>query len=86
MSDVFRKTVKIFNIIRNSLSPSNRISPEIFFISGKNNDTSGNVFSVISAKHQCCSATFHLPTSGTASALQHQSRYLATKPPSNVCV
>jgi hypothetical protein len=73
-------------VLEKKILPEKKNKSRNFFYFRKNNDTSGNVFSVISAKHQCCSATFHLPTSGTASALQHQRHYLATKPPSNVCV
>jgi hypothetical protein len=39
MLDVFRKSQNFQHHVRNSLSPSNRISPEIFFYFWKNNDT-----------------------------------------------
>jgi hypothetical protein len=56
------------------------------FLFPENHHCSRNVFSVISAKHQCCSTTFYLTTSGTVSALQHQWRLLATKLPFYICV
>jgi hypothetical protein len=87
MSDVFRKTVKISDIMSEiSYRPIFDYKSRKKFLFPENHDSSRNVFSVISAKHQCCSTTFYLTTSGTVSALQHQWRLLAAKLPFYICV